>query len=557
MTHTSEIRDWEKFYPEGVRWAAAIEAGTLPDLLSRSAQEYGQRAAIEFRNMPLTYAALEAEAARMAAALLRDGKGREAAVALLVGNTPDHPINFFGVLKAAGRVVHLSPLDSERALVHKLTDSGARIVVASNISSILPIAVRLLKKDLIDTLVVCDDSRWGPSENKTMPLPDEPGVVWHSDYVRGAPMPASWPAIDLDDTALLQYTGGTTGLSKGAMLTHHNLTSAIAIHKAWGSPLRLSNKGVERVVAALPLFHIFGLSVLLSSFRYGDLVSLHQRFDVDAVLHDIEVNRATALPAVPTMWIALANSPGIDRRDISSLAAVGSGGAPLPLEVARVFEAHTGLRLRSGWGMTETSALGTVHPKDGPEKPGSIGLMPPGVEIEIVATNDPSRVLPRGQPGELRIRGPNVTRGYINRPKETAESFVDGYFLTGDVGYMDEDGFLFLVDRKKDMIISGGFNVYPQVIEQAIYEHPSVQEVLVIGIPDAYRGEAAKAFATLKAGHEAFSLELLREFLRDRLGKHELPAALQFVEQLPRTPAGKLSRHDLRMQQRVRSPVTA
>jgi long-chain acyl-CoA synthetase len=250
------------------------------------------------------------------------------------------------------------------------------------------------------------------------------------------------------------------------------------------------------------------------------------------------------------MWIAIAALPDLDKRDFSSLRSAGSGGAPLPMEVARVFERKVGMKLRSGWGMTETSPAGTAYPEDGPDKPGSVGVMLPGIEMDVVSLEDPTKVLPVGEAGEIRIRGPNVTKGYWNKPKETAESFVGDRFLTGDVGYMDADGYFYLVDRKKDMIISGGFNVYPQMIEQAIYTHPAVQEVIVIGIPDDYRGESAKAFITLRAGAQSFTIDELRSFLAGKLGKHELPTAVEFVKELPRTAVGKLSRHELRMQQK-------
>ena len=335
------------------------------------------------------------------------------------------------------------------------------------------------------------------------------------------------------------------------MLSHGNLTSAVSIYDVWGKPARAErNDPIERVICVLPLFHIFALTVvLLCSLRRGHLISLHQRFDVEAVMRDIEVKRATAFPGVPTMWIAIASLPDLDKRDLSSLVSCGSGGAPLPVEVARIFERKVGMKLKSGWGMTETCSPGTAHPKEGPDKPGSIGLMLPGIEMDVVALDDPKKLLPPGEVGEIRIRGPNVTKGYWNRPEETAEAFVGDRFLTGDIGYMDDDGYFYLVDRKKDMIISGGFNVYPQMIEQAIYNHPAVHEVIVIGIPDDYRGEAAKAFVKLRAGAKPFTLDELKAFLAGKLGKHEIPAALDFVDELPRTSVGKLSRHELRNQQ--------
>ncbi len=444
----------EQFYPEGVHWDDPIARGTLPDLLSKAATEYGARPAIEFRDRPISYTELEAMVEVTASAFLRAGYGGNHSVALFLGNSPDHPVNFFGALKAGARVVHLSPLDGERALSHKLSDSGARILVTSNLAALLPMALKFLDKGLLDRLIVCEDDHWGAVGNPQTPIPDKPDIV----------------------------------------------TFAVSIYDVWGKAAQAKRDAVERVICVLPLFHIYALTViLLRSLERGDLISLHQRFDVEAVMRDIEVKRATAFPGVPTMWIAIASLPDLESRDLSSLVSCGSGGAPLPVEVARIFERKTNMKLKSGWGMTETCSPGTGHPHEGPEKPGSIGLMLPGIEMDVVALDDPSKALPPGEVGEIRIKGPNVTKGYWNRPQETAEAFVGDRFLTGDIGYMDKDGYFFLVDRKKDMIISGGFNVYPQMIEQAIYEHPAVQEVIVIGIPDEYRGEAAKA------GRQAFA----------------------------------------------------
>jgi long-chain acyl-CoA synthetase len=546
MTHPGE-----QFYPQGVRWDDMIARGTLPDLLSTAAAEYGARPALEFRDRSISYTELEALVKTAASAFLRAGYGKNTSVALFLGNSPDHPVNFFGALKAGARIVHLSPLDGEIALSHKLSDSGARVLVTSNLAALLPTALKFLDKGLLDRLIVCEDDHWGKVGTPQMALPDNPKISTYKKFTDGAAKPAAWPAMSADDVALLQYTGGTTGLPKGAMLSHGNLTSAVSVYDAWGKPARAErNNPIERVICVLPLFHIYALTVvLLSSIRRGHLISLHQRFDVEAVMRDIEVKRATAFPGVPTMWIAIAGLLDLDKRDLSSLVSVGSGGAPLPVEVARILEQRVGMKLKSGWGMTETCSPGTAHPKEGPDKPGSIGLMLPGIEIDVVSLKDPTKLMSVGEVGEIRIRGPNVTNGYWNRPKETAEAFVGDRFLTGDIGYMDGDGYFYLVDRKKDMIISGGFNVYPQMIEQAIYTYPGVQEVIVIGIPDDYRGEAAKAFIKLRADAKPFTLEELRAFLTGKIGKHELPVAVDFVDELPRTPVGKLSRHELRLQQ--------
>jgi long-chain acyl-CoA synthetase len=553
MTHPGE-----QFYPEGVRWDEPIARGTLPDLLAQAVRDYGDRAAIEFRERPISFTELQAMVDRAASAFSRAGYGKGASVALFLGNTPDHPVNFFGALKAGSRVVHLSPLDGEIALSHKLRDSGARVLVTSNLASLLPTALKFLAQGLLDRLIVCEDDHWGKLGTPQTPLPDNPAIITHRAFVDGAAPPAAWPAIAPDEVALLQYTGGTTGLPKGAMLTHGNLTAAVSIYEIWGRPARAERDAIDRVICVLPLFHIYALTVvLLSSLKLGNLISLHQRFDVEAVMRDIEVKRATVFPGVPTMWIAIANLPDLDKRDLSSLVSAGSGGAPLPVEVARVFERRVGMKLKSGWGMTETCSPGTGHPKEGPDKPGSIGLMLPGIEMDVVSLQDPAKVLAAGEVGEIRIRGPNLTKGYWNRPQETAEAFVGDRFLTGDIGYVDADGYFFLVDRKKDMIISGGFNVYPQMIEQAIYTHPAVQEVIVIGIADDYRGEAAKAFIKLRDGFAPFPVDELRAHLTGKLGKHELPAAVAFVAELPRTPVGKLSRHELRRQQPSPSQIQA
>ncbi len=538
---------WEKQYPPGVAWDTPIAVGTVPGLFAKAVADYGDRNAIEFRDRSLPYAELGRAVDAMAAAFLRRGLQPQEAIAVYLPNLPLHPIAFFGGLKAGGKIVHLSPLDAERELMHKLKDSGARILVTTNFSYFLPNAIKMIEAGLVDLVIVDEDAAWGPSPIPQLPLPERADVVAHRTFATDTAPPAQWPAVTPDDIALLQYTGGTTGVPKGAILSHGNLTAAVAIYDAWftgnGNALRENDK----VITVLPLFHIYALTtVLLLNLKGGVEIFLRMRFDVESVLRDIEVKRATVFPGVPTMWIAVANLPGVENRDFSSLRYCGSGGAPLPVETAKSLQQSTGITLRGGWGMTETSPAGTGFLLDGPGRIGSIGFPLPGIELGIVALDDPHRVLGPGETGELRVKGPNVTRGYWNRAEESAASFADGYFLTGDIGYMDEDGYFFIVDRKKDMILCGGFNVYPQMIEQAIYEHPAVNEVLVIGVPDSYRGESAKAFVSLRAGAEPFTLEALREFLRDKLGRHEMPAALEFRAALPRTPVGKLSKIELR-----------
>jgi long-chain acyl-CoA synthetase len=335
-------------------------------------------------------------------------------------------------------------------------------------------------------------------------------------------------------------------LPKAAVLTHGNLTASVSSYRTWLAGQTPKGLPPDRVIMVLPLFHIFGLSsVMLRHLANGNEMLLRPRFDIDQVIHDIEVNKATSFPGVPTMWIALVNYPGIEKRDLKSLRVIASGGAPLPVEIAERAHKLTGLTLTNGWGMTETSPAGISPPAGPTRKPGTIGFPLPGIVAQIVAADDPRKVLGANEIGELRVSGTNIMQGYWNRPDETAAALVDGFFLTGDIGYYDEDGYFFIVDRKKDMIISGGFNIYPVKLECAIFEHPDVEEALVIGVPDAYRGEAAKAFVKLKAGARVLTIDALREFLDGRLGRHELPSALELCDSLPRTNVGKLSKKEL------------
>jgi long-chain acyl-CoA synthetase len=562
---------WESSYPAGMRWDSPITTSTLQELLDRAVADYGDRPALEYLNHSISYRELGKHAARAAAAFRHIGIDRDCAVALLLPNTPWHPVTFFGVLRTGARIVHLSPLDVERELIHKLTDSGARTIVTTNLSGLDAKAIKLAEAGHVDRVIVTDDGVWANAS----PSPREGGKKKGEKKDRGefncparrdshrlalehlmaeARMPAAWPAVSQDDIALLQYTGATTGVPKAAVLSHANLTAAVSSYRIWTTGQRPADAPPDRVLMVLPLFHIYGLtSVMLRHLAMGSMLLLRTRFDIEAALRDIESGRVTSFPGVPTMWIAFVNHPDIERRDLTALRSCVSGGAPLPVEVAERVRRICGLPLPSGWGMTETSPAATNSPVRAPSKPGTIGIPLPGITVEVVALDDPHRVLPAGEVGELRVKGKNVMQGYWNRPADTAAAIADGGFLSGDIGTMDEDGYFFILDRKKDMILSGGFNVYPQVIEQAIYEHPDVEQALVIGIADAYRGEAAKAFVKLRSGAAPLTLDALRDFLADKVGRHEMPAALEIRPALPRTSVGKLSKKELIEEERARA----
>lgn len=529
------MRPWEASYPRESRWDVPIAQGTLPGLLDDAATRHGDAPALEYRGHVLSFAGLKARADRVAAGLLGLGLGPGDCVALYLPNTMWHPICLFAILRTGARVVMLSALDAKRELAHKARDAGTTLLITTGLGSLVANAEWLAEEGAVARVLMAPDAAWGGEDapHGFASLPE-------------AEPPATWPSVVPDDIALLQYTGGTTGTPKAAMLSHGNLTAAAAISRAFRDRYTLP-PGEGRVLLVLPLFHIYGLTaVLLRQLLDGNLLHLRPRFDAAEVVADIARLGINTMYGVPTMWIGILNLPGLRASDLASLRQCFSGGAPMPEEPQRRLEAMLGRRILGGWGMTETCPAGTRISPDAPRRPGLIGVPAPAVDLRIVAPDEPTRALPPGEVGEIAVRGPNVFRGYWNRPAENARAFVDGWFLTGDMGWMDEQGVFTLVDRRKNMILSGGFNVYPAQVEQAIYEHPDVAECIVIGIPDAYRGQAAKAYVALKPGARGFALEELRAFLADRLGRHEMPAALEIRETLPKSPAGKLLASALR-----------
>lgn len=535
----AQATPWQAHFPDACDWAAPLEITTLPDLLAAGVAARGDGPALEFRGTGISYRQLAREVERLAGGLAEAGVRHGDNVALLLPNTPYHPLAFFALTRLGARVVHISALDARREIVHKLTATGAHRLVTTNLDGFLPRAVEMLDAGVVAEILVGDDGRWGAGEAPPLPIPERPGVRELSALRGDAPLVAPLPAVD--DIAVLQFTGGTTGLPKAAMLSHGNLTAAVSMYRLWRDGVRPLVAGTEKVVAVLPLFHIYALTtVLLRHLRDGNEVLLRQRFDVEALIADVSERKASAFSGVPTMWVALLNRPGVEGVDFSSLKSCVSGGAPLPFEVQARIERLIDTQLNNGWGMTETGPAGSRVPFQVARRPGLIGVPLPGLEMRIVAMDAPGRALPPGEVGEIAISGPNVFKGYLNDAAGTATAFHNGWFLTGDMGRMDEQGLFELVDRRKNMIISSGFNVYPAAVENAIYEHPAVEEVIVIGVPDSYRGQSAKAYVKLKAGAAPFTLDDLARFLADRLGRHEMPRALEFRDALPRSPVGKL-----------------
>jgi long-chain acyl-CoA synthetase len=560
MTHTGPMTDhaakpWEKAYPATCRWDVPIVTQPIPEMMDAAIARYAENTALVYRGNALTYREIGAESMQLAAGFLAAGVKPGDAVGVYMPNTASYFIVFYALMRIGVRLVSLSPLDASRELRFKLADTGARLIITVDQETMMRNCLSIADEQQIDRIWVASEKRWGAQSPEAAPLPDD-SRFRSIDTLMGATKPDKWPKLTSEDIAVLQYTGGTTGSPKAAMLTHGNLTAAVDMSVRW-KDVEAQTPGKERVLGVLPLFHSYAmLFLLLRQFREGCCVFLHQRFDVDAVVRQIETEKLTVFPGVPTMWIAIAGHPGTEERDFSSLRFCISGGAPLPGEIANRIERMVGRKLLGGWGLTEAAPVGTQIPQAADMKPGIIGVPHPGSELEVVSLEDASRILGDNEIGELRIKGPNVCRGYWNRPEENAASFIDGFFLTGDIGYRDEKGLYYLVDRKKSLIISSGFNIYPNKVENAIYEHPDVSEVLVIGVPDDYRGQTVKAFICMKPGAEALDLETLRTFLAERVSRYELPTALELRTELPRSAAGKLLRRVLEDEEKAGASVT-
>lgn len=541
--------------------SAPIVPKPVPDLLDASVAEHGSRPALNFFGRQWTYAQLGALVDKVATGLQAEGVGPGTKVGLCLPNTPYSVIFFFAIMKAGGTVVNFSPLYVERELRHQIRDSGTTIMVVPDVKLIHSRIVAVAHEAGLRRIIVCPMAGVLPwikgmlftlfkrSEQAEYQLTDGlhmpfSALVGHGDR----PQPV---VIDpLKDIAVLQYTGGTTGVPKGAMLTHANISAnaqQVMIHA------ECRRIGVKRVLGVLPLFHVFAMqTVMVIPICLGAEILLVPRFNLTDVLDVIEQAKPTMFPGVPTIFAAINGFPAIEKRDLSSLTLCISGGAPLPGEVRHRFEGLTGCKLVEGYGLSETSPVLTANPPLGLVKDGSVGTALPETVIEIHDLVDPKRLCAVGEKGEVCVRGPQVMRGYYNRPMETLDTFLDGALRTGDVGYLDEDGYLFLVDRIKDVILCGGYNVYPRVIEEALYLHPAVSEAVAIAVPDAYRGQAPKAFVTLREGMNATPEELL-SFLSAQISKIEMPKAVEIRESLPKSMVGKLSKKELIEEERNRA----
>jgi len=556
---------WLDSYPPGVPEHVEVPAGNLARLLDDAARDFPSAPALHFQGRTVSYAQLADQAWRFAGALAGLGVGKGTKVGLVLPNCPQAVIAFFGALRLGAVVVQNNPLYTERELGHQLSDAGVEVVICLDLAYERVKSVRaqsaireVVVTSVLDELpavrrVIAPYTRRGKAAAAAIGK-DEPVRRWR-DLVASATTRAGEAEVDsASDLALLQYTGGTTGLSKGVMLSHGNLRANVEQVRAWFPD---ADPGREVMMAVLPFFHVYGLTVcLLLGVRIGAALVVLPRFDLDPVMAAVDRHRPTLFPGVPTMYVAINNAVAKGGHDLSSIKACLSGAAPLPLEVAERFERYSGGRLVEGYGLSECSPVALANPIYGKRKAGTIGMPLPDTVARVVDAADPDRAVPTGEPGELAIQGPQVMQGYWNRAEESAQVLRGGWLLTGDMAVMDGEGYFQIVDRKKDLIIAGGFNVYPREVEEVLSEHPKIEEVCVAGVPDSYRGEVVKAFVVLRQGEEV-TTEEIRSFAKERLAAYKVPRAVEFRDELPKTLIGKVLRRALVEEERAKAEAKA
>ena len=543
---------WEASYPEGVRWEVDIPAKPLPAIVDEAVAAFSGRPCLEFLGKKYSYKEFGALVARAAKGFQELGVTKGVRVGLFLPNSPYYVICYHAVIRAGGTVVNFNPLYAEREIARQINDSGARILVTMNLSSLYRKVAGRLEDTCLEKIVACRMTGALPfPENalfalmKRSEVSSIPADERHVKFDKLVANDGSYEPVEIDpkqDIAVLQYTGGTTGTPTGAKLTHANLYANVVQTRMWATGV---TPGEEKVLAVLPLFHVFGMTGVMNvGLMIGAEIMLLPRFKVSEVLKVIDKQRPTIFMGVPTMYSAINGQKDLDKYDLSSLNYCLSGGAALPMSIKTTFETLTGCVLVEGYGLTEAGPVCTINPFTGVYRPDSIGLPIPGTTVKIASLKHPDKLVPLGEHGEICVAGPQVMAGYRNSPEANEAAFVGGHLHTGDVGYMDADGYVFLIDRIKDLIITGGFNVYPRMVEEAIYLHPAVEEVVVCGVPDEHRGEIIKAYVKLRDGAE-LKASGLREFLKDKLASFEIPRRVDFRDEIPKTLIGKPSRRAL------------
>ncbi len=556
-------RVWFSHYPPGVSRTLEVPDRTLVDFVGESAAKYPDRTAFIYYGARWSYARFWAAAGHVGQALLREGLRPGDRVALDLPNCPVYPIAYYGALRAGLVIVQVSPLYQGQDLRRLLEDAQPKAIFCLDIGwpNLERVAAEGFRLPLCYVAPLRSlyplPARWFVNRvlarrGLSTRLPTGPFARSWAGALATAGEPAP-PTVDVDrDVAVLQYTGGTTGVPKAAMLSHRNLVANALQCRAW---FNLPASGGEVLLASIPYFHVYGMTVALNYPLFeGATIVLETRPDVDEILKLIDRYRPTQFPGVPALYNAINHHPKRDRYDFRSIRVCLSGSAPLPLEVARQFEALTGGSLVEGYGLSETSPVTHANPIHGERRAGSIGLPVPGTDQRVVDVETGTRVLGPGEVGELAVRGPQVMLGYAGRPDETAQVLADGWFRTGDLATVDADGYCSIVDRKKDLINVGGLKVYPREVEEVLFQHPAVADASVVGVPDAELGEVPRAFVVRKPGATVTAEELIA-FVRDRIAHYKAPRSVEFREALPRSGVQKVLRRELRAEASATAPA--
>jgi len=550
-------RPWFQFYDEGIPPTLDLQIPdlTVPDFLKQAVQKHPRQTATVFMGARLTYRKLYQKTQRLASALYQLGVRKGDRVAVILPNCPQMVISYYAILMVGGVTVLTNPLYVERELEHQWGDAEAKLVITLDL--LFPKVRAACGKLGISPIIVTGLQDYLPIAKKLfLPFQLRRQGRWvNVDYQEGhvfafrdltEKRQPDLPLVSLtpDDLACLQYTGGTTGLPKGAILTHKNLVASVTQIKLF--LLQGHREAADKAVAVVPLFHVYGMNGVMN---LGVLIAatlvLLPRLEIKDLINAIKNEKPTFFLGVPALYTAILNYAGIDQVDLTSIKVCFSGAAPLPLEVIRQFEARTGARIAEAYGMTEASSVTHVNPRYGKRKFGSVGVPVVGTDAKVVDVEDHQIELGPNQPGELLIKGPQIMQGYWNDPDETAKAFTDGWLHTGDIAEIDEDGYFTIVDRKKDIIITGGYNVYPREVEEVLHQHPKVEMAAVIGLPSEVRGERVTAYVKLKDGQKATQGEL-RNFCKDRLADYKRPRTIIFRDEFPLSIAGKVLRRVLR-----------
>ncbi|RJP26425.1 MAG: long-chain fatty acid--CoA ligase [Candidatus Abyssobacteria bacterium SURF_5] len=554
-----DAHPWFKFYDKHVPKSLDYPRMTIYQMLEDARRKFPANTATIFYGARHTYSELGARVDAFAAALKNLGISQGDRVALMLPTSPQFVIGYFAILKLGAIVVPTNPLYVERELEHQFNDSGAKAVVCLDL--MFGRIKNIWKKTKLQYVIITSMAEEMPMIAKVVfkwrlrkqgvksQVENLPGVLWFKDLLKTPPDNIT-DAASHDDIAMLQYTGGTTGISKGVMLTHRNMVANVDQNVIWRAPD--IEPGKNTVLCVLPFFHVYGLCSMLCYIRVGAAMVLLPRFDVNETLKALHKYRPQLFAAVPTILVAINSHPRLSEYKLDSIKSVNCGAAPLPVEVMEQFEKKTGAVILEGFGMSETSPGLHSNPYLGPHKAGSVGIPMSDTDAKIMDLETGERELPMGEAGELVVRGPQVMKGYWNRPDETAACLRDGWLYTGDIARMDSDGYFYIVDRKKDMIIAGGFNIYPREIDEVLFEHPKVKEAVSVGIPDQYRGETVKAYIVLKDGETATEKEII-DFCRERLTRYKVPTQVEFRPELPKTLVGKILRRALREEEMKKS----